>query len=111
MHHPVTAHAPREAAVNVLLANHASPVRLARLQSRSSPQINKSLRRGPFSAARALGMRPHPVNMHALLVRPMIVPVIYFVLQVLRAKQANLSSAEQVLKQQLRHVPFHAKMV
>jgi len=49
--------------------------------------------------------------MHALLVRPMIVPVIYFVLQVLRAKQANLSSAEQVLKQQLRHVPFHAKMV
>lgn len=66
MHHPVTAHAPREAAVNVLLANHASPVRLAGLQSRSSPQINKSLRRGPFSAARALGMRPHPVNMHAL---------------------------------------------
>jgi hypothetical protein len=51
------------------------------------------------------------MNSISPVVRPMIVLVIYFVLQVLRAKQANLSSAEQVLKQQLRHVPFHAKMV
>jgi uncharacterized membrane protein len=49
--------------------------------------------------------------MHVLVARPKIALVIFIALRVLRVRQANRFSAEQLLKQQLLRVPFHAKMV
>jgi len=64
---PVNDLAPREAVVNVRLANHASPVRLVELKRLlACRQISKNLPRVPFSVERATEMQPHRVNMHVL---------------------------------------------
>jgi hypothetical protein len=43
--------------------------------------------------------------------RPKTALVIFIVSRVLRVRQANRFSAEQLLKEQLLRVPFHAKVV
>lgn len=63
MHLPVIALAPREVVVNVQLANHASPARLAQVKTLPCRLINQSPLQVPFSVERALEMQPRPANM------------------------------------------------